>query len=253
MQDSIRLIIFTTIAVVLAWFVVASIDTHLFLNTNADPVAWGIIPMSRTDIGNQCGDEYQNSNVMVNFKLNTSNQIVYLCPRGLSPIRSTVVAKSISDNFRKSLTSIQLARVNAAYPPEQLVPAINPAQQPAQAINPAQQQPAQVINPAQQPPTQVINPAQQQPTTGENVNPVPPTQAAPPMNQVPPVDRPPESMTPEPSDATSPGTNQATPSPSVQTESVPQRAVMPNTNAPPLQPVLPNVVISPPTSQPQNP
>jgi hypothetical protein len=115
MQDTLRLMVFTVIGVIGIWFVIMSINVHLFLHTDIDSDVSGIVPISRTDIGNQCGDQYQNSNEFVDFKLNTGNQIVYLCPLGISPIRHTVIATTLTDKFKALLTPKQLAKISAAY------------------------------------------------------------------------------------------------------------------------------------------
>jgi hypothetical protein len=201
MQDTVRLIIFTIIGVVGIWFVTMTADVHIFLHSDIDPLVSGNIPLNRTDIGDQCGADNQNSGALIDYKLNTANQIVYLCPLGVWPIRSTVIAATISDNFRRTLSATQLAKVNAAYPPqsEQLVnPAATPNQQPApnasmnntpptEAMPPANQQPAAnagttTIAPNYVAPTPAVNPT---PSSNSMMTPPPVTNPPAPVNAAP--------------------------------------------------------------------
>jgi hypothetical protein len=155
MQDMLRLMILTTIGVVITWFIVMTVDTHAFLQADIDPTVSGIIPMNRTDIGAQCGEEYENSNHVVTYKLNSKNQIVYLCPLGIWPIRNTVVAVNLTDQFRKTLTPAALQKINATYAPEPAAASVNPTSQPAAAGSAT---PAMNANaPAYVPPTQNSN------------------------------------------------------------------------------------------------
>ena len=158
MQDTIRLIIYTILTVIGVWFITMTINTHMFLHSDIDPLVNGFIPLNKTDVGGQCGPEYENSARVIDYKLNTENQIVYLCPQGISPIRTTVVAARISDFFRNKLRPDQLAKVNAAYPPtsQPVQQPLNPGAAPAPAAN------AEMSNTV---PTAVMPPANPQPST----------------------------------------------------------------------------------------
>jgi hypothetical protein len=186
MQDTLRLIIFTIIGVIGIWFITMTVDVHIFLHSDIDPLVSGNIPLNRTDISDQCGADNQNSAELIDYKLNTANQIVYLCPLGIWPIRSTVVAATISDNFRRTLSASQLAKVNAAYPPqsEQLV---NPAAAPNQP-------PPANTGMSNTAPTEAMPPANQQPAANGNANTANPAASAPSSNSMmtpPPVTNPP--------------------------------------------------------------
>jgi hypothetical protein len=144
MQENIRLMIFTAVGVVIVWFIIMIIDVHVFLHSDINETVSGNIPMSRTDIGDRCGSEYVNSNTVVDYKLNMEGQIVYLCPTGISPIRSRVTAMVIPEAFRRSLTPAQQAKVLMTYPgvippSPSTIPASQGGQRPApipQSVNP---------------------------------------------------------------------------------------------------------------------
>ena len=148
MQDNLRLMIFTIIGVVVAWFMVMIIDIHMFLHSDINDSVSGEVPMMRTDIGDQCGSEYVNSATLVDFKLNNSGQIVYLCPLGMSPIRKTVIANTLPAAFRNSLTPAQKAKITVTYP--DLTPQVIPAAQPMNGAVPQQVVPVQSAAPAAQ-------------------------------------------------------------------------------------------------------
>jgi hypothetical protein len=139
MQSTLRIAILTVVGLLVIWFMIMTVDIHMFLHTDADDIVFGTVPMNRTDIGDRCGTEYVNSTTMVDFKLNGEGQIVYLCPPGISPIRSTVTAVTLSDAFRKMLSPAQQVKVIASYP---AVQAVTPAAQPNVPQTNAAQPPA---------------------------------------------------------------------------------------------------------------
>ncbi|MES2217195.1 MAG: hypothetical protein V4501_02160 [Pseudomonadota bacterium] len=147
MQSTLRWFILTVVGLFVIWFMIMTVDIYVFLHTDADDVVFGTVPMNRTDIADRCGTEYVNSGTMVDFKLNGGGQIVYLCPLGLSPIRSKVTAVTLPDAFRKILTPAQQIKVIATYPMtvQSLTP---PAAQPSNA-NPTPDTTAPVAAPAE--------------------------------------------------------------------------------------------------------
>jgi hypothetical protein len=131
MQENLRLIILSLVGLIIIWFMVMVVDIHMFLHTDADDLVFGVTSMNSTDIGDRCGTEYVNSRTLVDFKLSPqSGQIFYLCPPGLLPIRTKVVANTLSDTFRKQLTPAQQIKVLTFYPVAQatpVAPVANPA------------------------------------------------------------------------------------------------------------------------------
>jgi hypothetical protein len=219
MQSNLRLLIWTLVGILAVWFIVMSADVYLFTHSDADEVVYGTVAMNRTDIGDRCGTAYVNSPTLIDFKLNSQGQIVYLCPLGVSPVRETVVAMTIPDMERRGFTPAQQAKINATYPvaagngspvpqPEAMnagtpqaqvqaarsvapqavlqgqVPQAAPPSQPVQqAPVPVQQAPANQMVPQQQPTAVPVQqpPMNQTPTPQAQV----PEAAQPPINQTP--------------------------------------------------------------------
>jgi hypothetical protein len=171
MQENLRLMLWTAVAVAAVWFVVMTVSVHMFLHPDADDVV--------------CG-------TLVDYKLNLENQIVFLCPQGLSPLRKQVVARSISDEFRKNLPRVQLIKVNQIYPvaaanatatPAPVDTVAAPAQAPS--TNAPSTVPAEVI-PVQPPAAAAapVAPAQTvAPATAPTQNIVPASKLPPPVPQ----------------------------------------------------------------------
>jgi hypothetical protein len=116
MQANFRFFLYAVFGVLAIWFLMMVIDIYVFMHTDVDDVVSGTVPMNRTDIGDRCGSEYDKSASLVDYKLSKEGQIIYLCPPGLSPIRSKVTAITITDAFRQSLIPAQLARISQFYP-----------------------------------------------------------------------------------------------------------------------------------------
>ena len=178
MQDALRTIMFTIIGLVILWFIAMTVDTHLFLNTDVDSVVFGSVPMNRTDIGDRCGQEYVNDGTLVDYKMNSSGAIVYLCPLGLSPIRGKVTANTVPDAFRRTLTPPQQIKVLSYYP---MVPAaaavlVNPSATTSTTAVPAQPGEAPV---ATAPATTPAPPMSNEPPPVENSSTPVPVPAAP--------------------------------------------------------------------------
>jgi hypothetical protein len=172
MQDALRTIMFTIIGLVILWFIAMTVDTHIFLDTDIDTVVFGTVPMNRTDIGDRCGQEYVNDTTLVDYKMNSSGAMVYLCPLGLSPIRTKVTANSIPDAFRRTLTPPQQIKVLSYYPVA-----------PAAAAAPVTTAPAatapQPVAPTSAPATTPAPPMSSEPPPVENSSTPVPAPAAP--------------------------------------------------------------------------
>lgn len=126
MQQNLVLIFYTLIAIVVLWFLTMTVSRNLFLHSDSDLSISGTVAINDTDIGNQCGDDYTNSSEPVEYKLNNEGKIVYLCPQGLWPIQSKVVAATLTDQFRNSLSPAAQAKLLQLYPPQPTQPATNP-------------------------------------------------------------------------------------------------------------------------------
>lgn len=126
MRGNLIVILWTLIGIAVAWFLMMSISRNIFLHSDIDISVYGTVPMNITDIGNQCGDDYVNSNERIEFKLNTAGKIVYLCPQGLSPIQKKVTAVILTDDFRNTLRPNEQAKVFISYPLQAAAPPVNP-------------------------------------------------------------------------------------------------------------------------------
>ena len=146
MQDNLKLIIWTLAGLVAAWFITMAVSRNIFLHTDVDRSLTGVVSIAKTDIGTQCGEEYVNSNALIEYKLNSSNQIVYLCPQGWSPIQKTVMAGNLGDDFRAQINPLQRNKLNKYYPGTEkpAAPINSTLASPAAAPVQAPQQPAAV-------------------------------------------------------------------------------------------------------------
>lgn len=126
MQSNLGLIIWTVIGFVAAWVFAMSISRNSFLHYDVDASVVGVVNISKTDIGDQCGTDAQASDEKVDYKLDEKNKIVYLCPQTWWPIQDTVIAATITDAFKNSLSPAQQAKVIAAYPEQQKQAPANP-------------------------------------------------------------------------------------------------------------------------------
>jgi hypothetical protein len=116
MQANLRFFLYTVFGVLAIWYMLMVIDIHVFMHTDVDDIVSGTMPLNRTDIGERCGAEYANSPSLVDYKLTSEGVLKYLCPPGISPIRSKVTAEVVTDAFRRTLSAAQQAKIMQFYP-----------------------------------------------------------------------------------------------------------------------------------------
>jgi hypothetical protein len=141
MQENLRLIMWTAVGVIAIWFIAMTVNRNIFTHANVARRIVGTVPMSKTDIGDKCGSEYVSSDRLVEFKLNSTGQIVYLCPQGLWPIQQSVIAITLSHEFITRLSPEVAARLEIYYPsvsehfPNNILPKVTPPSTPVVNIN----------------------------------------------------------------------------------------------------------------------
>ena len=116
MQNNLKLVIWTLAAMIALWFIALTINRNIFSHSDIDRSILGVITINKTDVGNQCGDEYVNSNELIEYKMNNNSQIVYLCPQGYWPIQKTVIAESLTPAFRASINPLLRDKLDKYYP-----------------------------------------------------------------------------------------------------------------------------------------
>lgn len=124
-MDIIRYGIWMLVGLVTLWFLGTLTSRYFFYYTNINQTFQGNIAIQDTDIGTECGLDALKNNETVDYKLSSSNQIIYLCPSKWWPIEKRVTAKTITDHFRKSLPPNQSDLINKYYPiPQKQTPLI---------------------------------------------------------------------------------------------------------------------------------
>jgi hypothetical protein len=178
MQDNLKLIIWTLVGLIGAWFIAMTINRNIFLHSDVDRSIVGIMAISKTDIADSCGTEYVNSNEVVEYKLNSSGQIMYLCPQGWWPIQKVIAAGTITDEFRSRIAPVMRSKLNRFYP-QAAAGTAQTTTQPTLPVN-TQPPPDQIATPGEvaphlqgavsttQQPTPAAGPAK---PTHDNVNP----------------------------------------------------------------------------------
>jgi hypothetical protein len=116
MQEIFRRLVWLIAGFMGVWLLAMAVSQSIFSRIDSDFIVRGTIAINNTDIDNQCGMAAKNSNAYVEYKLTVSGRVIYLCPLGWWPIQKRVVAKVLTDNFKRAIPPDYLMKIKPFYP-----------------------------------------------------------------------------------------------------------------------------------------